>query len=698
MMSDCRWIWPRDRREPNLHLLFRRDLDIAVEGDLRIDLAVESAAEIWVDQVRIGRTAANSYPGQHYVETFTVPVATGRRRLAVVVRYIGIPGTSSIPKDPGLLARVTLPDGTIVPSDATWAWRDLDAWRGRLRRSEWFNLDLIEICDRRRLPVGFPCVEDLGGFAIPEVLPSPGVRFTGLEPRPFPKPVDTGPVALDLVRSGRVVDRSNDHEIPAQAMSHEAITEAPVDWDGRTLALPAAETGMAWTAVFALDGYRNARAVLQVRAPAGTIIDLAWCERLGDQGHLDVRTTRVHSADRFICAGGPETIEPEDWICGRFVQVTVRGHAADARIGLAVRGEAYPLHRRLELTTSDPVLDRIIAISLNAVERCMHDNIMDCPWRERRQWIGDVQRIALVSHLAHGDGALIRAVLRQHVHLQEPSGRMWICVPLWEEYPTQNMEWLRAVLDYQEATGDATLLDEVAPNAEALHRWFRTQIRDGLLHITAANVMNWMDNPLSRLRPHQFRTPFLAINLRYLRFLDDLVPVYLRLGRDPACLALEREDLCRTIAERFRDPGTGLLRDCVDPDLPLTISEMGQALAVCTGLADGTTWDRFNTWRSTAGDAAIPASPFGKHHVHEALAVLGRPEAIIADIRTHWGPMVAAGADTTWEGFDGKASHCHGWAGIPVHSLCTLILGLRPRPGSARRSLAGLELQATIGA
>lgn len=698
MMSDCRWIWPRDRREPNLHLLIRRDLDVAVGGDLRIDLAVESAAEIWIDQVRIGRTAANSYPGQHYVESFTAPVAAGRRRLALVVRYIGIPGTSSIPKDPGLLARVTLPDGTTVPSDATWVWRDLDAWRGRLRRSEWFNLDLIEICDRRRLPTGFPCVEDLAGFAVPEVLPSPGVRFTGLEPRPFPKPVDTGAVALRLIQTGSVVDLAVDHAIPAQAMSHETISTAPLDWDGRTLVLPAVQTGRAWTAVFALDGYRNARAILKIRADPGTVIDLAWCERLGDDGHLDVRTTRVHSADRFLCAGGDETIEPEDWICGRFIQITVRDHAGPVHLDVTIRGEAYPLRRRLELTTSDPVLDRIVAISLNAVERCMHDNIMDCPWRERRQWIGDVQRIALVSHLAHGDRALIRAVLKQHVRLQDPSGRMWICVPLWEEYPTQNMEWLRAVLDYQEATGDTTLLDEVAPNAEALHRWFRSQIRDGLLHITADNVMNWMDNPLSRLRQHQFRTPFLAINLRYLRFLDDLVPIFRRLGRDPAVLGQERNALRQTIAIRFRDPGTGLLRDCADADLPLTLSEMGQALAVCTGLADAADWDRFTAWRITAGAAAIPASPFGKHHVHEALAMLGRPEAIIADLREHWGPMAAADADTTWEGFDGKASHCHGWAGIPVHSLCTLILGLGPHPGSAQRTIAGLDLRATIRA
>ena len=41
-----------------------------------------------------------------------------------------------------------------------------------------------------------------------------------------------------------------------------------------------------------------------------------------------------------------------------------------------------------------------------------------------------------------------RAVLRQHARFQDPdTGRLWVCLPLYEEYPEQSMEWLRAVFD-----------------------------------------------------------------------------------------------------------------------------------------------------------------------------------------------------------------------------------------------------------
>lgn len=99
---------------------------------------------------------------------------------------------------------------------------------------------------------------------------------------------------------------------------------------------------------------------------------------------------------------------------------------------------------------------------------------------------------------------------------------------------------------------------------------------------------------------------------------------------------------------------------------------------------------------ATAADAAavqspiIPTSPFGHYHVHQALAHLGRHDAIVADILAKWGPMVDAGADTTWEDFVGRSSHCHGWAGIPVVSLAHMVLGLDPRrPAKARRADIG---------
>jgi hypothetical protein len=705
------WIWPRDRREPNLHLLFRKDFELdAIPEKAVLHIAAESAAHIILNGQEIGRTSPNSYPHQHYYETFDIKLALkpGLNRLAIVARYIGIPSSASVPKDPGLLAELILDDASIG-SDASWRCLELKAWIGNQRRSEWLNLDQVEIVDRRLLPAGFPYPKDESGFVAPESLPWPGVRFTCVEPRPFSKALSCGEAEMRLVRAGTGTDCSANSPIPAMVVSKEEITTQPFSWDGHSpFSVPAQPAGTVFSIQFSFDKYFSGRPEMELEGPAGAVVDMAWEEKFLN-GRVDVRDTRVYTADRHILAAGVNRIIPEDWIAGRALQLTFRNLTAPVKVNLLrCNREEYPVKRRLKFTSSNKKLERIVEISMNAAHRCMHDNIMDCPWRERRQWIGDVQRISLINHYAFGDRNLVRGVLRQHIGMQDPTGRMWCCSPIWEEYPTQSMEWLRAVLEYSDYTGDRSLLEEVSGNIEMLHRWFlRNRDPNGLLFINKPPIVNWMDNPLcARLRLWQFKVPFLAQNLRYLLFLDDIATCFDAAGRpaDAERVRADRRALEPVIREQFTDPATGLLRDCPDREgAPRTFSVMGHALAVCTGIYPrpeaGQLWDRFQAFSAQHTDDVIPVSPFGQFHVHQALARLGRPDALIADILEKWGPMVDAGADTTWEAFHDRTSQCHGWAGIPVISLAGMILGLDPRrPGKGRvENIGGVDwIEASI--
>ena len=618
------WVWPRDRREPDLHILFRKDFTVASVPEVAtLHIAAESAAQVILNGQELGRTAPNSYPHQHYYESLDCRSAlvAGVNRLAVVVRYIGIPSSASIPKDPGVLAELVLGQGAgqqSIGSDATWRYLVLDAWRGRQRRSEWLNLDQVEIVDRRLLPAGFPYPED-GLLSEPntlEALPWPGVRYTCVEPRPFARTVSCGEAKLRVVLAGTVTDRSAEIAIPAMAISEEEIAPLPFTWDGQSpFTVPAQPAGQAFAIQFALGNYLSGRPELVVNGPSGAVVDIAWEERFID-GRFDVRKTRVYTADRHILADGTNRIVPEDWLTGRVLQLTFRNLTSPLRIeSLRFGCEEYPLQQRLQFASSDKKLERIVDISLQAVRRCMHDNIMDCPWRERRQWIGDVQRISLINHFAFGDRNLVRAVLRQHIGMQDPTGRMWCCVPIWEEFPTQSMEWLRAVLEYGDNTGDGSLLDELFPNIELLHRWFlRHRDPRGLLFIPDAPVCNWMDNPLcTRLLSFQRQVPFLVQNLRYLTFLDDIATCYVHAGRpaDAQAVRAERAALEGSIRAHFADAATGFLRDCPDePGVPRTFSVMGQALAVSTGLLSlaesAEHWDRFQDFRVRNPDDVIP--------------------------------------------------------------------------------------------
>ena len=314
-------------------------------------------------------------------------------------------------------------------------------------------------------------------------------------------------------------------------------------------------------------------------------------------------------------------------------------------------------------------------------------------------WPGDIQRISLINHFALGDRALVRGVLRQHVHLQDATGRLWVCSPIWEEFPTQSMEWLRAVLEYDHYTGDQTLFEELFDNVEMLHRWFlRNRDSRGLLFLNTRPIINWMDNPFKSLWHWQFTVPFLGVNLRYLLFLDDMAECFQKTGRleDQERTLKERTRIAKCVLDHFTDPETKLLWDMPETGPsgpPRTFSELGHALAVCAGLFSDSDaealWDRFEKFRKERPADIIPVSPFGRFHTHQALARMGRTEAIIQDLLASWGPMVDAGTKTAWESFGGGESHCHGWAGIPVLALAG-ILGLDPlNPGKARKKNVG---------
>jgi len=122
---------------------------------------------------------------------------------------------------------------------------------------------------------------------------------------------------------------------------------------------------------------------------------------------------------------------------------------------------------------------------------------------------------------------------------------------------------------------------------------------------------------------------------------------------------------------------------------------MGHALAVLArppGLNARALWRRFEAWRAE-NRPAIPLSPFGKFVTLEALGALGRADGVVEEILRCWGRMADAGSDTAWEGFDGRGSLCHGWAGVPIVALMRHVLRLDPRAGGRRRAgpVGGVE-------
>ena len=72
-----------------------------------------------------------------------------------------------------------------------------------------------------------------------------------------------------------------------------------------------------------------------------------------------------------------------------------------------MRLSGYPVETEAgDFQCSDALLQKIWEVGRYTTELCMDDGFMDCPWRERGQWLGDARVEALVAAYAFGDTRL----------------------------------------------------------------------------------------------------------------------------------------------------------------------------------------------------------------------------------------------------------------------------------------------------
>ncbi|NRA39080.1 MAG: hypothetical protein HRU15_13130, partial [Planctomycetes bacterium] len=591
-----RWIWPKDCVQPNAHVLFRKDLILDEDVKSCLHMAAETFAQVYIDGQFIHRYNSVSYPNQHYYESIDLGVlAAGEHSIAIVVHYVGIPSGATWVKDPGLIVHLDLESHTVY-SDEHWSAYVSNAWKGQCRRAQYLNMEFIEELDFNDLPPHWPMLP-LEDCTAPLALnPYPGCRMPVVEQRNFPFVQSNLYVDYSILSAGHVQDLSVQHGNPAVAISHEGCSQENMNalQSLNQCTIPALDDGQAFTILMKLGNYITGYPRLEMEATQGMIVDIAWHEYCDEEkAYLDLVASGLYATDRFILADGINIVQPEEWKAMRYVQLTFRNGSGSAAAGARARiinwsieQTQYPLAKEHQLQCEHEKLQKIIDISLNAVRLCMHGIIMDCPWREKRQWIGDVQRIALINHYSFQDQLLVRAVLRQHANLQQASGQMWACQPLAEEYPTQSMEWLRAVCEYQEHTGDCSLVSELRAQINLLAQWFARHINDdGVLFIDDPRCSQWMENSLGDLREYSLLAPCAAMSLSYVQFLQDMALLAEDAG-DKDQYQEEAEILKRNIKKYFYDEELGLIQECRLPQAPVRYSEMTHAMAVSLQLPD----------------------------------------------------------------------------------------------------------------
>jgi hypothetical protein len=450
------------------------------------------------------------------------------------------------------------------------------------------------------------------------------------------------------------------------------------------------------------------RPVVEFTATAGTIVDAAYTERLRD-GRALLGTQGTRMAERYVARDGRQTWRTMHPRGLRYLDLTVRGDLAAFslhRVGLARAN--YPVRPVGAFACSDPVLDRIWRIGRDTEFACMEDAFVDCPWRERGLYTGDLLVQYYTNLACFGDHRLMRRCVELMFLTQGENGLLGACshgLPV-GRHPDYSAIAVQALWHYGARSGDATLARELEPRLRRLLQALEAIETPGLRLLDGTGRAPYID--LSHMDRDGINA---AGNAFHQRAFADGARILRGLGDATAADAVDRQAAGRAEAIRraFWDAARGVFVDRRREDAPAAEPSVpANALPLIYDIAAPEQRGAVLSWLAAAmapnarvpeprGNRDFNVTPYFSFYALEALYRHGLDVEAEAFIRDNWSRMLDAGAVVWSEYFIPQCSLCHAWSSAPTHYLSSRALGvsyadpadpdvlrIEPRPGTLR--------------
>jgi hypothetical protein len=687
------WIWhPPTDRPDNFYVYARREFQLAGAPDnARLMITAGSLYKLWVNGEYVGRGPNPSDPSRYYYDTHDVTdgLMPGTNCIAVVAYCYGPEPHGVLGQNwgrGGLLAELRAPgeDGEVLlATGPDWRVLQSPAWKQDTPVNCTLYGDFKEVFDSRLEPEGWhEAGFDDGEWLEPEVLGRPPIEpYTGLVPREIPflggervRPVHAFWESASVTYSWR-----DDWEVYDDANLAPGSPNARPDHIARI-----EKTHEDFDPSLILDFGRDVtgHAEITIADSAGGVFDVLYGE--------DLYLTRV---DTFVLRGGRQVLQPFNRRTFRYMKLLFRETPEPVEIAdVSMEMNTYPVEFSGSFECSDPLLNRAWEVGRHTIRLSMLDHFVDCPWRERTIYGGDIYPENMIAWYAFGDGRITRKTLRQMAAIQYDAGALPPYGPYSGcdgFYPSWSAYWGLTLLDYYRLTGDRDLLDELWPNLQALLAWALRELENdtGLIAEPGGRASRTDDEPDPFVRWTK------APRDRYLGWTN--FP-FCALFRRAAELAAEIGDdgSAEAWAGTARSMAAALPKALINEDTGGCATQADTALLLWSKVTDGAAADR--AAGAMFGENVQPIqTPFHGFFVLDGLFGAGHDQRALDFMREFWGEMLDRGATTFWEhfgldwpreGVPGRGtSLCHGWSAAPTWALPAWVLGVRPlEPGFAR--------------
>jgi alpha-L-rhamnosidase len=234
---------------------------------------------------------------------------------------------------------------------------------------------------------------------------------------------------------------------------------------------------------------------------AGQQVEIRYGEELEADGKRVRYPMRCNCnyRDTWTLSGAVDLLETFDYKAFRYVELSApEGVLQPDSFAALVRH--YPLgETQCCFSSSDPLVNKIWNICAHGVRCGAQEVFVDCPSREKGQYLGDAT-ITSHSHMyLSGDLRLTKKMLEDFSRSARICPGLMAVAPgaFMQEIADFSLQWPLQLYQYYQQSGDIQFLQEMAPVAEGIIQYFKKfQRPDGLLENVKEkwNLVDWPEN------------------------------------------------------------------------------------------------------------------------------------------------------------------------------------------------------------
>ena len=414
--------------------------------------------------------------------------------------------------------------------------------------------------------------------------------------------------------------------------------------------------------------------IVQAAGNTGSTVILRYGEELNEDGSVryDMRCNCLYE-EKWILSGKTDTLRFFDYKAFRYAELILPEETKIHSIHMQVRH--FPFSQTATYATENEDLKKILSLCADTIHYGVQEIFMDCPTREKGQYLGDACVSARAQAVLTGNTEMLKKTILDFFHSS------FICPGI---MAVSTSSFMQEIADFSlllpalvcwtyDMDRDSEFLCKAEPYLTSMYEYFlRYRNADGLLEGVNEkwNLVDWPKNlrdgydfPLTKpigMGVHN------VINAFWCGFLSAMDEFYTLLGKEPTGLT---EAVKETFVRTFYSEKTGLFSDSPDTEHAAIHSNV---LPLLFEIGTDNAELRENIYALLREKRLTSMGVYMSYFTLAALKKHGQTE--LAEELTCddgcWLNMLREGATTTFEawGKDQKwnTSFCHPWATAPA--------------------------------